>query len=528
MIDSQSTTTTLTSTPKTEADRKRQELTRLIFQGVVLALVIGLATTYRLYNLTEVGYNSDEAVYSGQAAAIAKVPILTEHFPIFRAHPLLFQFSLAVVYTFGANEWLGRALSAIIGIATVLLTYALGKRLYGFQVGVLAALFLALMPYHVVPTRQVLLDGSMAFAATLTLFLMARFSATERPVLLYAAGAAMGLTVLAKETGILMVGAIYAFIALTPKVRVRLRDLIISLGTMGFVVAVYPFSVSLAGAGGGGKTQQYLVWQLFRRPNHTWDFYPTVVPPAMGFLVIAAALVGLYLLRSDNSWREKLLFLWILVPVAFFQLWPTKGFQYLLPAAAPMAILAARTLTLWPRKPLRLGQFKVPQPVPGLVYALITALTLAIPSWASIHPPKTDTFLAGSGGIPGGRELGEWIQSSTPEDATFMTIGPSMANIIKYYGHQQAYGVSVSPHPRHRNPSYTHIINPDFQIRMGELQYLVWDSFSAQRTSFFSEKLLFYANKYHGRVVHTETVPVPTPDGGEIDKPVIIVYEVRP
>ncbi|UCH24793.1 MAG: glycosyltransferase family 39 protein [Trueperaceae bacterium] len=360
MIDSQPTHTTLTATPETETDRKRQELTRLIFQGVVLALVIGLAATYRLYNLTEVGYNSDEAVYSGQAAAIAKVPILTEHFPIFRAHPLLFQFALAVVYTFGANEWLGRALSAFIGIATVLLTYALGKRLYGFQVGVLAALFLALMPYHVVPTRQVLLDGSMTFAATLTLFLLARFSATERPILLYAAGAAMGLTVLAKETGILMVGAIYAFIALTPKVRVRLTDLIVSLFTMGLVVAVYPLSVSLAGGGGGGKTQQYLVWQLFRRPNHTWDFYPTVVPPAMGFLVIAAALVGLWLLRSENSWREKLLFLWILVPVAFFQLWPTKGFQYLLPAAAPMAILAARTLTLWPRKPLRLGQFKVP------------------------------------------------------------------------------------------------------------------------------------------------------------------------
>ena len=39
----------------------------------------------------------------------------------------------------------------------------------------------------------------------------------------------------------------------------------------------------------------------------------------------------------------------LLVPFAFFQLWPTKGFQYLLPAAPAIALLAARTLTKWHR-----------------------------------------------------------------------------------------------------------------------------------------------------------------------------------
>ena len=57
-----------------------------------------------------------------------------------------------------------------------------------------------------------------------------RFVLSGRPAWLYAAGAAMGLTFLAKETSIVLLFAIYAFLALTPELRVRLRDLAISLG----------------------------------------------------------------------------------------------------------------------------------------------------------------------------------------------------------------------------------------------------------------------------------------------------------
>jgi len=109
-----------------------------------------------------------------------------------------------------------------------------------------------------------------------------------------------------------------------------------------------------------------------------------------------------------------------------------------------------------------------------------------------------------------------------------MTVGPSMANILQFYGHRKGYGLSISPNPLHRNPSYEPILNPDLQIRSGNLQYLVWDSFSATRTTFFSEGLLRFVKRYHGRAVHTESVTVTTPDGATTVKPIIIIYEVRP
>ena len=57
---------------------------------------------------------------------------------------------------------------------------------------------------------------------------------------------------------------------------------------------------------------------------------------------------------------------------------------------------------------------------------------------------------------------------------------------------------------------------------------MVWDAYTADRTPFFSDQLLRYVTKYHGVVMHTETIRVRGEDGVEVDKPVMTVYEVRP
>ena len=497
-------------------------------QTIALVGVMAVAVFMRVMFLNALGYNSDEAVYAGQGAAIAQAPILKDIFPVFRAHPLLYQFTLSLFFSFGVNDLLGRLVSAMVGVFTVMLVYQLGNRLYGSRAGLIAALIMALMPYHVVVTRQVLLDGPLVFCTTLTLLLLSRFSETEKSIWLIATGAGMGLTFLAKETGILMFGAIYAFLAISSEIRVRIWAIILSGIVAVTLMTPLPLSVKLAGGGSDKTTGNYLVWQLFRRPNHTWDFYPTVVPPAIGILVIIAAFAGLWLRRKRGSWREKLLLSWIIVPIVFFQLWPTKGFQYLLPIAPAVALLAARTLSTWPTKSFTFRHWRIPQYVPGMAATIIIALSLFLTSWDRISPAQSDTFLAGSGGVPGGRETGLWVEANVPDGATFMAIGPSMANIIKFYGHREAFGLSVSPNPLHRNPSYEPVYNPDFQIRTGELQYLVWDSFSAGRSTFFSEKLLWYVNKYNGRVVHSESVMVKTDNGERVEKPVIIIYEVHP
>lgn len=475
-----------------------------------------VALFLRFWHLGRLGFNSDETVYAGQGASIADVHSLTPYFPIFRAHPLLFQTLLSLGYRAGGGDVFARLLSSAFGLGTIAVVFLIGRTLYGKRTGIIAALFLALMPYDVLVSRQVLLDGPATFFAALTLLLVAKFGATRNPTWLRAAGVAMGLTVLSKETNILIVGALYVFFALSPEVGARVRTLASGLGLMLLVVATYPLAIRLAGHSQAG--QQYLAYQLFRRPNHQWTFYPASVPPALGWGVLAAGVAGLWLLRAHASWRETLLLSWIVVPSVFFQLYPVKGFQYLLPVAPAVALLGARTLARW--RPRRAAW------VPTVLAAAVAA-SLAVATWQRIAPSHTGVFIAGTGGLPHGRELGQWIARNVPEGAEIVTIGPSTANIVEFYGQRRAYGLSVGPNPLKRNPAYDPIPNPDLAIRSNVVQYLIWDAFTATRTPFFANKLLTYAHRYHGRAVHTESIPVRTRGGATAVRPLFIVYSVR-
>jgi dolichol-phosphate mannosyltransferase len=509
----------------------RQRLSRAVGMGLFAILafagVTGTAAYLRLWHIDALGFNSDEAVYAGQGAAIAADRTLRGLFPVFRAHPLSFQMTVSLLYRFGVGDLAPRLLAAAFGLATVAVGYAAGARCYGRRAGLITALLLAAMPYLVVVSRQGLLDGPMAFFAVVSLWLLAKFAAECRGLTLYGAGAALGLAFISKETAIVLVPAVYAFLAVSPGVRARLKDVAIFFGS--FAAVALPYPVSLAVAGGSSSGRHFLAWQLFRPPNHAWTFYPTVVPAAIGYpvLICAAGMLMTVCLRRLWSWRESLLVCWIVVPFLFFQLWPVKGFQYLLPMAAPVAILAAGLLA-----DVELGTVLTR----GRAWAgrmLRVTATAAIVAWllaaslSRIDLTDATSFLAGTGGVPGGRPAGTWIASHTPKGAEMLAIGPSMANILEFYGHREVLGLSVSPNPLHRNPAYTPVTNPDLLLRTGQVQYLVWDAYSAARTEVFSHKLMTYVRRYHGTVAHVERVAVRTAQGAA-SRPVIVIYEVRP
>jgi len=489
---------------------------------VALTAVLVLATVARTWQLNRLGFNSDEAVYTGQAASIAGDSVRQPYFPIFRAHPLLFQSLLSVIYRATSSDVAARLASVAFGVGTVAVVFALGRTLYNRRTGLIAAGILALMPYHVLVTRQVLLDGPMVFFATLTLYALARYAMTEQPRWLYATAACMGLTFLTKETGVVLVAAVWAFLVLTPTIRVRTRQLAIAIAVLIGLMALYPLSTALAGTSKTGTS--FLTWQLLRRPNHGALFYANAVPLALGVLVIGAALGNVFL-RRERTWRETLLVLWVLVPVGFFEFWPVKGYQYLLPIAPAVAVLAARILArLRVDGRIRRGRVSVPWVVITAGLAIAFSASLVVSTMHAIEPSSSGTYLAGSGGVPGGREAGRWVDAHIPENAQLLALGPSMANIIEYYGDRKVFGLSVSTNPLHRNPVYEPIANPDLRIRRGDLQYLVWDSYSANRSPTFAAKLMSFAAKYHGHLVHQETVKT----GSTAPRRVIAIYAVRP
>jgi len=150
-----------------------------------------------------------------------------------------------------------------------------------------------------------------------------------------------------------------------------------------------------------------------------------------------------------------------------------------------------------------------------------------VPTWQRITPATSTVFLAGTGGLPGGRDTGRWIAAHAPGGARLLAAGPSIANVLEFYGGHEVGALSVSTDPRNRNPVYRPVGNPDRAVRTGQYQYLVWDSFTADRSPYYAAEISKLIDKYHGVAVYTATLTV-SARRGPAAVPVIVVYEVHP
>jgi 4-amino-4-deoxy-L-arabinose transferase-like glycosyltransferase/putative flippase GtrA len=552
------------------AEARARAITRIRTNARVwvgLTAILLVAAAVRLWAIGAVGFNNDEAVYAGQGASLAGDQAYSGLFAIFRAHPLLVQFLNSLPFRFfGVNDVTPRLISVAFGLAGVALAYATGALLYNRRVGLLAAAFLALMPYHVVVTRQALLDGPETTLFLLSVYEMARFARSGQSRWLYGAAFTMGLTVLAKETAVLLVPVVIAFLLLSPEIRIAARRQLLAIAL--FLIAVAPYPAAILIGKGTNAAQSFVLWQVLRQANHPWTFYADVIPSAMGPLVLIAGFAGLLYVLRRGLWEDRLVVVWIAIPIAFFELWPVKGYQYLLPLAPAVAILAGlsfdRLLTAATNSTLAYGRVfdrllastatsttsatsatsttltarrravnrlrRSPQAVVIAVSAVlaITLTSIAVPTAGAVGSTSISGSLAGTGGLPGGRETGAWIRESVPQGAVFLTVGPTMANIVEFYGQRKAYGLSVSPNPIRRNPAYDPIVNPDRSLQLNKIQYIVTDIWSAQRSPFFNGVLRNYVSRYHGVLVYQQSAQTSDSSGRVSTQIVIQIYEVRP
>ena len=115
--------------------------------ALLLAGIIAIGGVLRLLHLGAPSFWLDEAL----SVAYARLPWAQfAHLMQSRELNMLpYYLILRGWLHLGAAEWVVRSLSAICSIATLPLFYALGARLFGSRVGLIAVLLLALNPYHI-------------------------------------------------------------------------------------------------------------------------------------------------------------------------------------------------------------------------------------------------------------------------------------------------------------------------------------------------------------------------------------------
>jgi 4-amino-4-deoxy-L-arabinose transferase-like glycosyltransferase len=211
--------------------------------------VLILAGAVRLWGLTSYppGLYPDQAVNGEDALEILAGKPQVFSFQNNGRESLFFYVQAATVGLFGIGAWQLFLGSAIVGTATVGLTYLAGARLFGAHgPALLAALFLATNPWHVTLSRTGFRAVMVPFCIVLALWLLARMLQARTPGSKGAnavfAGAAVGLTLYtygAARAFVVFLG-LCVVLALAcaffqPTFRPRIRQLVGPVALLGIV-----------------------------------------------------------------------------------------------------------------------------------------------------------------------------------------------------------------------------------------------------------------------------------------------------
>ncbi len=488
-------------------------------EWLFLIIIIVTASLPRLWDLGHIGFNGDEAVYSGQSATLAGNEEFAKYFSIYRAHPLFLQFIISIFFAnFGVSDIIARLAPAMFGILTVVFVYFIGKELYDKKVALVAAIVLAIIPYHIIVSRQVLLDVPLSFFSTLTLFFIVRYvKQNTGSHWLYLIGASSGLSFLSKEVGIFVLIASIICIILTKKFGFKKLAIIGS----SFLLATSPFWIPILTITEAQQTAfSYWQWQTSRDQNQPTTFYLSIIfRDALGY-----ALTGLFVLSLIYLWKVGkiknpqiiVLLTWIGTTLLLFQLLPIKGFHFAQSVVPPFVLLGLSLLDgIWTKRVFRYRIIVI------IIVPLILLTTGPILNYIfQIFSPP----LAGSGGIPYVREGAIWMRDNIPGDDIILALDATTANIIKFYANKEVFSLHSN-----RNPAYSEIGNPDLYILNGQIRYLLLQPNIVENYPHLKEEvdqLSDLAIKYGGVPIHTENQTYTGKNGENLIRPALIIYSL--
>jgi len=156
---------------------------------------------------------------------------LPEYFfkPLFK-HPPVFSFLVAAsIKVFGVSLQSAEYVSLLAGILMIPLIYFLGKLIYNFKVGLLAAILLWMDPVSIICSQKVWMDTTLAFFTVLAVYYFAKALLENRDGFYFLSGFFSGIAVCTKYTGILATISIVIYAAIYQKQLFKNRKFLICL-----------------------------------------------------------------------------------------------------------------------------------------------------------------------------------------------------------------------------------------------------------------------------------------------------------
>jgi 4-amino-4-deoxy-L-arabinose transferase-like glycosyltransferase len=513
-----------------------------------LIAITGIAAFLRLWDLGRVGLRGDEAVYAGQAAVLAGAKGFSRYFILIgrgNSNFLLFQEILSVVYRVtGVGDVTARVVAASFSVLTVLVTYWIAATLFGRRTGLLSALLLAVSAYSVSLGRLALLDSVLTFFFCAAILCAVKWISTRRSGWLYGFAATAALTLQAKVPGGLVLLVLAGYLLLARSLReLTLRRVLVAAAV--FIAALTPALVQLTI--NGPVFLEFLSTSVRRGSDVPWYYYGQVLVSYEGPLMLALWITGIAFAIGRRSRADALLLLWLLAVIGFYELYPLKAFNYLLPAIPALSILSGRALGAllqWLEEHIhrtRARTLRLPGRAPG-----------AQLQWLKehIHWPRARTLRRLSAGglslvvvataVPylqrtlrdnsfvGLKDAAIWMRAKTPPSAGVMTISHGSAQyVFAFYAHHNAYPfgrfnlatvlpggriiMASAPPPGARTPRDWVTRWPHSLIASGQVSYLVYYTTAMDDPPVESQvvdtstqrQFRLLIERYGGELVHT-------------------------
>jgi len=344
--------------------------------------------------------------------------------------------------TYDTINLVGRVVSAVFDVGTVLILFLLTRRLLDCRIALLAALFGALSVLSIQLSHFFAVDTFSTFFVTAALYFALRVYQEQRWYLFAGLGLVTGLALASKLSS----GLIIPFV-ITYMIARYLRDRRVASATppwprlvagllLAGVIAAFIFRIAQPYAFASGNLLDFrpardfldAVSQQRQIQEGTYDWPPGIqwagtkpylfplknivvwgLGPALGVAALAGLVFASWRLAARRDWPLFIPVVWTLLNLVYFGALVLKTMRYYQPMYPMLAMLAAWALYyVWDRR----SRFRrLPVPAPTLPLALFAIVISVTALWAiaftSIYTRPVSRIVAS-----------EWIHSTIPAGTT--------------------------------------------------------------------------------------------------------------
>lgn len=486
---------------------------------LALILIIIVAFLLRSWDLGWNGFNGDESIYSGQAASLLGETEYLNNFGVFRSHPLLLQTLVSIAFAlFGINDVVARIVPVLFGTLAVFITYLVGNQLFDRRVGLISCLVVALLPFHIIFSRQVLVDVPLSFFLILFIYFISKYRMTESNIVGFWAGVSSGLCIMSKEVGVITIPIFITYAILTR--TLKLKKFLFVLAGYAFALSPY-FFLTLTRQDAMSSFYLYGIWRTSTDFSNNilgdlQEYLSILTNEALGYVLIILIPITVFLIfkeskeRTYGKYRDHIILLAITLigMLILYSSVATPADRFVITFIPPATILGCAILsTSW----IRHFRHNL------LLYILIVPLIIFSNNYFLTHLfPIEDLKLSDNLGTSWKREAALWIKDNTPPDSDILTVSNSFANTIRFYANREVHAAE-----NNLNPAYAKVF-PEILV-INKNVTVIADDLTVKSHTIAMKKYLDFFNATLSHTLFKQDIN----NGDRVMLPVIKIYEIQ-